>query len=1041
MTPHLTYPTPNEPHRICTMDEASSLMPASGSRHRHGIRCWLSKWTTYKCTYMTVCSSLCFVALLLGRVHGASDDATEVAVQFKQSVGPFLTKYCVECHNADVRESGIRVDQLDASYEDTTLKLWEAIEKLVQHEEMPPVDAQQPTAEERLRFLKDVQDAMGWARTREVKRNGNIRRLTVSQYARTLKELLGIAEELTGILPPDGISKDGFSNNSQTLQLNPLQLEAYLQIAERALELVMVDETAAPTVQTFQMEFGKGINSEPYRGELVLGALNQLLPNQDFVVTEVAPKKAFEFQSFEMQRKFRFIEGYQGNDTVRGWRDFDSIYHAVFACMRGSEGYPKGRAYESVAAGLLMRPAIPSSEIFGESSTYGPHANFKIALRELPERGNFRVRVWASKYEDALLLDAVDEPIAEDVAHSTELLLTADKLRQEIEVAEEGVYQIDLATPQMLAAEVAQVTDQKFAPVDLQLQIGERIFGKSHAVAPFMLIRLKKGPVDIGLVDKVNGGDCRIRMLKLDAADPKVSRFERFEQRNPAVGVYVGLRRDCGSTLNPVGVSQPVRSTDLQEFVFEGAINNFPRPEVEPENVNYLAGIREIGVRCEYSDGRDMPRLLVRKIEFEGPYFEQWPPQNYVNLMQGSSEPLLERERAEKVIGQFASRAFRRPAMAHEIASLMKLWDNSEPAATFSDRIRPLLLVILTSPQFLFLIERSESSDGEPIDDWELASKLSYFLWDGPPDATLQELVAQGKLRTSLTDVVKKMLDDPRYRFGAESFVSQWLSLDKFEVVNTDGKKFPKLTRTVKAELRREPIEFWLNKVHGNKSLLDLYRSDEVVVNDVLASYYGLSERVEAGLEFVPVKHDRESLGGILSFAAIHAGLSDGREPNPVKRGAWLARKIIAEPPGDPPPNVPALEDLTQLTLRQRLEKHRDVEGCSKCHQGIDPWGLAFEEFDAGGLHRNEEVDSSTELADGTKLQGFNEFRIYLLSDKREQLAFSLARHLSIYANGKSLSYKDEMDLRQRLDALKANEYRLQDVLECVITSDAFLLK
>jgi hypothetical protein len=189
---------------------------------------------------------------LLVRVQGASDDASEVAAQFKQSVGPFLTKYCVECHNADVRESGIRVDQLDAGYEDTTLKLWEAIEKLVQHEEMPPVDAQQPTAEERLRFLKDVQVAMGWARTREVKRNGNIRRLTVSQYARTLKQLLGIEEELTGILPPDGISKDGFSNNSQTLQLNPLQLEAYLQIAERALELVMVDEAAAPTVQTFR---------------------------------------------------------------------------------------------------------------------------------------------------------------------------------------------------------------------------------------------------------------------------------------------------------------------------------------------------------------------------------------------------------------------------------------------------------------------------------------------------------------------------------------------------------------------------------------------------------------------------------------------------------------------------------------------------------------------------------------------------------------------------------------------------------------------
>ena len=991
---------------------------------------------TYKCTWLFVV----LTSLSILFTKNAIADET-IARQFKEGIGPFLAQYCTECHNADNREAGIRLDHLNESYDDSSLKLWEAIENLVQHEEMPPREAEQPAGELREKFLADLKRALNWARSREVPRNGNMRRLTVSQYAHTLHELLEIDEEVSSILPPDGISKDGFSNNSQTLQLSPLQLEAYWQIAERALDLVYVDEKEIPTIQTFQMEFGKGINAEPYWGELVLGAFNQLLPNGDFRVTELAPEKSFEFRPFVMQKKFRFIEGYQGNDTVREWRDFDSIYHAVFACMRGSEGYPKGKAWESVSGGLLLRPAIPSSEIFGESSTYGPYANFKIALRELPDRGNFRVRVWGAKYDDGLLLDSDDKTISADASGRMEVLLNEEAPIQSIEIQEDGVYQVDLATPQMLAAEAAGVKGQTFTAVDVEVQLGDRKFGKSHAQLPFMLVRLEKGAIDVGIANKVSGGKCRLVLAKLQKGDAQIDRFERFEKRNPAIGVYVGLRRDCGSTLNPVGLPQMVAGTELQEFVFEGAINNFPRPEVELDNVNYLAGIREIGVRCEYTDGRDMPRLLIRKIEFEGPYFEQWPPKNYVDLLQKDSDSSSEREHAEKILRNFATKAYRRPVTEAELLRLMKVWDDSSVDTTSWERVRAGLLVVLTSPQFLFLVENSHSPAAEPLDDWELASKLSYFLWDGPPNRWLTDLAKEGKLRSQLETVVEKMLADPRYRMGAESFVAQWLSLDKFDVVNTDAKKFPKLTRTVKSELRKEPIEFWLAKVRGNAKLNELFSSKEVIVNDVLAAYYGLADKVETGLQFTPVVHQRDELGGLLSFAAVHAGLSDGREPNPVKRGAWLARKIIAEPPGDPPPNVPALEDLTQLTLRQRLEKHRDVVGCSKCHQGIDPWGLPFEEFDAGGLYRSEKVDSTTVLAGGKQIEGFLAFRQYLLSEKQEQLAFSVAKHLSIYANGRSLSYKDELDLKQRLSGLKEHGYRLQDVVKCVINSDAFLLK
>mgnify|MGYP003342838767 FL=1 len=148
---------------------------------------------------------------------------------------------------------------------------------------------------------------------------------------------------MTEALAPDGVSREGFTNQSKLMLMNPLQLEAYFQIAERGIETALVDEKEPPTIQFFRMDLGRGVNPAPSKESLILGANNHLLGNGDFYVTEPELKKPFPFRAFSMQKKFRFIEGYQGNDTVRGWRDFDGMHHAVFACMRGNEGYPKGK--------------------------------------------------------------------------------------------------------------------------------------------------------------------------------------------------------------------------------------------------------------------------------------------------------------------------------------------------------------------------------------------------------------------------------------------------------------------------------------------------------------------------------------------------------------------------------------------------------------------------------------------------------------------------------------------------------------------------
>ena len=353
-------------------------------------------------------------------------------------------------------------------------------------------------------------------------------------------------------------------------------------------------------------------------------------------------------------------------------------------------------------------------------------------------------------------------------------------------------------------------------------------------------------------------------------------------------------------------------------------------------------------------------------------------------------------------------------------------------------------MLVLTSPQFLFLIEDSAGPEAEDLSDYELAAKLSYFLWNAPPDQRLLDLAASDSLHQSLDQEVERLIADPRFGQSMQEFASQWLSLDKFDVVAVNEKRFPKLTPAAKAQLRQEPVQFVEYLIRHNLPLRNLVHSDFIVADEAVAGYYDLGDRTESGLTFGPIQHDSERLGGLLCQAAILAGLSNGQESNPVKRGAWFARRIIAEPPDDPPPNVPKLpeDDGQKLTLRQKLAEHRNQEGCVKCHAGIDPWGLPFEQYDAGGRYQNEPaVDARSKLPDGTEVADLRAFKAYLVNDRIDQVAFSLLKHFSCYAIGRSLTYNELLRLQKESGRLRSQEYRLLDLIKFVVNSDLFLKK
>lgn len=996
----------------------------------------------------------CHVSELFSQ--SARDETT--ATIFQKQIRPLFDEYCLSCHDSDEMNSGINLELLTGEFADQRLFLWKDILKQVSMGAMPPEEEKQPTEGQRGQLMRAIEQCMNLSQARNAQVNGLVRRLTVSQYRNTLESLLGIQDELTSVLPADGISRDGFSNNAQVLGFSPLQMEYYFEIAEKALDICIVDESEKPTIQNFRVDFGQAINANPCPDELILGANSHLLRNEDFVVSELSPAKPFDFTPFEMRKSFDFIEGYEGNGTVRGWRKFDSIYHSVFACMRGSTGYPLGEPYAVVPEGLLLRPAIPSSEVWMDMSTYGPQANFKISLRELPEQGNFRLRVIAGRYPDGLLLAASEpvSPATEELESHTLAWASAGGNRIDCRIENSGIYQVELNYSSH--SRQAESRPESKRPKDpdgtrrVELKLGGRVFAQNFPVdhshdsvtRPFLILRLPSGeiPIELDAGERIAVEGLIIRQLATDSQ--QALRFEEFEATEPLLGIHVGLRRDCGSTLKQVGKARRV-GDEVREFWFEDAINNYPRPHTEKDNVNYLAGLREIGVRSEYTDGRPTPRLLIQSVEFEGPYYETWPPATHRRIFFDSAQRSDPDEYAKEILQRFMERAYRRPVTPVEQDLIYGVWrDSFDAGEAFHESIRDALLVVLTSPQFLLLSEESQTPEPEDLSEYELASKLSYFLWNGPPDQRLLERAADDRLHGHLSEEVDRMLRDERFQRFVHRFTSEWLGLQQFDLVEIDSRLYPRLTRDTRTQLREEPTEFLAYLFAKNLPLRNIIDADFVVANETVASYYELAARVSSRFDFVAVPHGQRTLGGVLSMAGILAGLSDGRESNPVKRGAWFARKMIADPPDDPPPNVPQLQEsgTEELTLRERLELHRDQPGCVQCHSGIDPWGLPFEQYDAGGRFRPASMEAAQSiLPDGTTIHDLANLKQYLLDKQMDRVAFSFLKHLASYATGRNLTYNEVEWLEGETLKLRDSDYRMQDMIHFVVSSNLFLKK
>jgi hypothetical protein len=504
--------------------------------------------------------------------------------------------------------------------------------------------------------------------------------------------------------------------------------------------------------------------------------------------------------------------------------------------------------------------------------------------------------------------------------------------------------------------------------------------------------------------------------------------------------------------------------------------------QLEPENrLRIIATGLPVNPPAVEKAGADQykgPGLVVQWVDVEGPLLTSWPPEShrriFGDLKQAEVPSLDDAKRmevvsdrpmvdAERVLREFARRAFRRAVTDDDVQPfLARVKARLERKYSFEQAVRVGLRGILVSPEFLFLRERvsGAKAGGTPapqknaLDDYALASRLSYFLWSSMPDEALLKLTDERKLHEPavLRQEVERMLVDPKARAFTENFTGQWLSLRAIDATSPDPKLYPEYDDALKVAMVKETVLFFDEVLRNDLSLTNFVASDFTFLNQRLARHYNIPGVTGTEMRKVALPPNSHR-GGVLTMASVMKVTANGTTTSPVLRGAWVLERILGTPPPKPPPDVGAIEPDIRgaTTIREQLAKHRDNPSCATCHVKIDPPGFALESFDVIGGWRERyrsvvrskpgpKVDPSDVLPDGRRFRDVDEFKKLLLDDK-DQLARAMAEKLLAYGTGAAPAKADKPDVEAIVRHVRDKNYGFKSLIHEIVQSPLFQTK
>lgn len=414
------------------------------------------------------------------------------------------------------------------------------------------------------------------------------------------------------------------------------------------------------------------------------------------------------------------------------------------------------------------------------------------------------------------------------------------------------------------------------------------------------------------------------------------------------------------------------------------------------------------------------------------------------------SDEITAEEAARRILVRHTTRAYRRPLTEDESERLMKLYRAEvEAGAEFPRSLSLPLVASLASPHFLFRIELDPNDQPDtvrPLNDYELASRLSYFLWSSMPDDDLFQAASLGELKRAevFEKQVKRMLADGKGQAFIQNFISQWLELRTLNKITPDPQRFPTFNDKLREDMKQETLQFAAHLLAENRSILEFLDADYTFVNESLAKHYGIKNVTGEHFQRVSLPDDRR--GGVLTQASVLTLTSNPTRTSPVKRGKWILENILGAPPPPPPPNVKLLAEgeETELlgSLRERMEQHREDPSCAVCHKKMDALGFGFENFDPVGSWREMDgrfaIDPAGTLPGNQQFSSPAELRRVLVEQRHDQFVTCVTEKLMIYALGRELEASDQCEVERIVARLAQDGYRFQTLIVEIVRSDPF---
>ena len=408
---------------------------------------------------------------------------------------------------------------------------------------------------------------------------------------------------------------------------------------------------------------------------------------------------------------------------------------------------------------------------------------------------------------------------------------------------------------------------------------------------------------------------------------------------------------------------------------------------------------------------------------------------------------------ARIILSKLGRRAFRRPVTDADLKPLLAFFQRGRSEGDFDHGIEKALSAMLVSPDFLFRVERDPKGAAPGtvyrINDFELASRLSFFLWSSIPDDTLLDAAEQGKLKdpVMLQAQVRRMLDDPKSQSLVDNFAGQWLYLRNLELVKPDPDDFKEFDDSLRQAFRTETSLFFQNILREDHSVLELLDANYTFLNQRLAEHYGIPNVY--GPQFRKVMLTDPNRGGLLGQGSVLTVTSYPNRTSVVQRGKWILENLLGAPPPPPPPDVPDLKphgkDGQLLTMRQAMEMHRANPVCASCHARMDPLGFALENFDGVGKWRDKDagvvIDASGKLPDGSTFVGPAGLKKILLTTRRDEFVATATEKLLLYALGRGVEYYDLPAVRSISRQAAKDDYRMSALITAIVKSTPFQMR